>query len=115
MYLCLSYVSFFLSLLASLKGVTYRLCTLSISLQFSIEQLFYYFFLIIKWVINLFIYLFLTGIFIIFFNFILFLKFYKIVLVMPNIIMNPPQVYSCFRYAVANYPYSSISTKIMYW
>ena len=63
-----------------------------------------------------FIYLFIFNwYFYYFFNFILFLKFYKIVLVMPNIIMNPPQVYSCFRYAVANYPYSSISTKIMYW
>ena len=30
-----------------------------------------------------------------FLNFILFLKFCKIVLVMPNIIMNPPQVYMC--------------------
>lgn len=36
--LCLSYVSFFLSMFASLKGVTYLFFTLSISLQFSTEQ-----------------------------------------------------------------------------
>ena len=38
---------------------------------------------------------FLAGKFVFFFNFIFIFKLYKIVLVLPNIKMNPPQVYMC--------------------
>ena len=39
---------------------------------------------------------FFSSVTLFFFNFILFFKLYIIVLVLPNIKMNPPQVYMCF-------------------